>query len=336
MDYVVFDLEWNQSNTGLEEEVERFPFEIIEIGAAKVNTQGHMWGEFSELISPRVYHEMHRITGKLLHLKMSDLRGKSSFPVVAERFEKWCGEKFMFATWGTLDLMELQRNRKYYNMTPLSEGPVQYLDVQKLFAYVFDKEDLRKRRSLEDAVDFLQIEKDIPFHRAYSDAYYTAKVLQVLLKKEPEVVQNVSYDTFYPPKDRKAEVKHQFPTYFKYISRTFPDKKSLLTDREISSSKCYLCHKNLKKKIKWFTQNNRHYYCLAYCEEHGYLKGKIRINKTQEGELYAVKTTKLVSAEMAETIEKRWEKTKEAKKKPGGSRKKTLKSAGSDKKQGND
>ena len=30
MNYIVFDLEWNQSNTGLEKEVEKLPFEIIE------------------------------------------------------------------------------------------------------------------------------------------------------------------------------------------------------------------------------------------------------------------------------------------------------------------
>ena len=55
MNYIVFDLEWNQSNTGQEEEVGRFPFEIIEIGAVKLNHQGLKTEEFSELIKPVVY-----------------------------------------------------------------------------------------------------------------------------------------------------------------------------------------------------------------------------------------------------------------------------------------
>lgn len=33
MNYIVFDLEWNQSDTGKEQEVKEIPFEIIDIGA---------------------------------------------------------------------------------------------------------------------------------------------------------------------------------------------------------------------------------------------------------------------------------------------------------------
>ena len=34
MDYIVLDLEWNQSPEGKENSVESMPFEIIEVGAA--------------------------------------------------------------------------------------------------------------------------------------------------------------------------------------------------------------------------------------------------------------------------------------------------------------
>lgn len=316
MNYIVFDLEWNQSNTGQEDTVERFPFEIIEIGAVRMEGNGHIGEEFSELVKPQVYRVMHHVTGKLVHLKMAQLQQGRKFQEVAAEFEKWCGdEEFLYCTWGTLDLMELQRNRKFYKMTPLSEVPMQYLDVQKLFALTFDQEEPKKRRSLEDAVDYLQIEKEIPFHRACSDAWYTARVLQVILEKNPEVTEQVSYDTFYPPRDRKQEVKHQFKTYFKFISRVYTDRKALLSDREVCSSRCYLCRRNLRKKVKWFTTNNRHFYCLAYCETHGWLKGKIRINRTQEGEFYAVKTTRLVTEDVAQSVIDRWEHQKEAKKK---------------------
>lgn len=39
MNYIVFDLEWNQSAEGKECSVEHMPFEIIEIGAVKLNSQ---------------------------------------------------------------------------------------------------------------------------------------------------------------------------------------------------------------------------------------------------------------------------------------------------------
>lgn len=306
MNYIVFDLEWNQSNAGASS-VEGFPFEIIEIGAVKLTGNGALDGEFNELIRPLVYKEMHRITGKIIHLTMEELKFSRTFPEVAARFERWCGkEEFLYCTWGTLDLMELQRNRKYYDMAPLSDRPMPYLDVQKLFALTFDKLDVRKRRALQDAVDYLQIEKHVPFHRAFSDAYYTGKVLQVIMETNPQVLSQVSYDVFCPPASRETEIKHQFETYFKYISRVFPGKKELLSDREVNSSKCYLCHRNLKKTVKWFTTNNRHYVCLAYCEKHGYLKGKIRVNKAADGGVFAVKTTKLIDECMAEAIASKW------------------------------
>ena len=60
-------------------------------------------------------------------------------------------------TWGDQDVMELQRNMKYYNLLKLMPGPVHYYDVQKLFSIKF--EDGISRRSLEYATDYLQLPK---------------------------------------------------------------------------------------------------------------------------------------------------------------------------------
>lgn len=313
MDYIVLDLEWNQSNTGEEPEVEKIPFEIIEIGAIKLNDRGVMHGEFSELIRPQIYREMHHITSRLIHMQIQELERGKPFEEVAMRFLEWCGEDYVFCTWGNSDLTELQRNLKFYNMTPLSDGPLQYLDVQKLFSLAY--EDGKSRKSLENAVDILKLEKDIPFHRAFSDAYYTARVFDNILEHAPQVLRNVSYDVFQVPKDRGSEVKIQFDTYAKYISRAFDDKNAALRDREVSSSKCYLCHRNLHKKIRWFTPNGKNYYCLAYCEKHGYLKGKIRMRKTDEGKIFVVKTTKLISEESADELAVRKKRVVEQRKK---------------------
>lgn len=47
MNYIVFDLEWNQSAEGKECSVEHMPFEIIEIGAVKLNRQMKQISEIS-------------------------------------------------------------------------------------------------------------------------------------------------------------------------------------------------------------------------------------------------------------------------------------------------
>ena len=301
MNYIVIDLEWNQAN-GTTEPVPELPFEIIEIGAVKVDEAGRFVGEFNELIRPCVYTTLNYVTSKLIHLRTHELERGKPFKEVYDKLIEWIGEEeYIFCTWGTLDILELQRNIDYHGLKSLSEEPIQYIDAQKLYALIFDEGD-HERKSLEHAVDELYIEKDIPFHRAFSDAYYTAKVLNRLKSKDSSKLSYISYDVYMAPKSRSSEIKIVFDNYAKYISRTFDNKVLLFADREVSSTKCYKCRRNLKKKIKWFTMNSRHYYALAYCEEHGYLKGKIRLKRDKEGRLFVVKTTKLISEADAEKL----------------------------------
>ncbi|MBP3475721.1 MAG: exonuclease domain-containing protein [Lachnospiraceae bacterium] len=316
MNYIILDLEWNQSSTGKEEVSKILPFEIIEIGAIKLNSRREKTDEFSELIKPQVYHEMHRITGKLIHLQMDQLEQGGSFPKVVERFREWCGEDYIFCTWGPLDLMELQRNIRYYGLEPLADGPFKFLDVQKLFSIAY--EDRKSRRTLEYAIDFLEIEKDIPFHRAFSDAYYTAKVLACM---EEQVLSNYSFDVFHLPKDRQSEIHVIFNDYAKYISRGFTDKTQAIADKTVISTKCYLCHKGLRKKIRWFTPNGKHYYSVSYCDKHGFMKSKIRIRKSEEDTVYVVRTDKFITEEQVAEIRNKQEKSRQQRKEKRASKK---------------
>lgn len=292
MNYIVFDLEWNQSNTGKEDEIKEIPFEIIEIGAVKMNEEFEIISEFNQLIKPQIYHEMHHITKKLIHLHIDELENERFFLDVINDFFSWCGTDITFCTWGPLDLTELQRNMRFYNMEPLSDRPFKFLDIQKLFSIGF--EDRKSRRTLEYAIDFLEISKDIPFHRAFSDAYYTAKVLACIDKS---ILSNYSFDVFVTPKSKKEEIYVIFNNYTKYITREFECKQDALTDREVMSTKCYLCRKNIKRKIKWFSPNGKHYFSVGLCNVHGYIKAKVRIRRAEDERVYVVKTTKLITEE---------------------------------------
>lgn len=284
------DLEWNQSSTE-ENCVKEIPFEIIEIGAVKLNSDRTEESHFSELIRPVIYKKMHQITGELVHLDMEALEKGRSFQEVMTDFRDFCGDDYVFCTWGPLDLLELQRNIRYYGMKPLANRPIPYLDIQKLFSIAYEA-DKKARRTLEYAIDHLKIEKDIPFHRAFSDAYYTAKILKAI---DDKYLENVSFDCFHLPERREDEIHIVFDGYAKYISRRFDDKVKAMEDKEVISTRCYLCKTNNKKKIRWFSgSSGKHYLSLSYCPKHGYMKGKIRIKKTEDGGIYVIKTTKLI------------------------------------------
>ena len=311
MNIIVMDLEWNQNSFGKKERNSDKPvFEIIEIGAVKLNEEYEIIDEFSQLINPQIYQTMHRVTADLIHLQMNELRKGKEFSVVMKEFLEWCGEDYIFATWGPLDLLELQRNMKYYEMDSLSNGPMKFYDVQKLFSLGILKDKMRK--TLEFAIDYFAIDKDIPFHRAYSDAYYTAKVFKKIA--EPDILKLVSYDTFNIPENRKKEIKVLFPGYFKYISRGFDHKSDVMQDREVSSTKCYLCHKNLKKKIRWYSQNSKNYTSVSCCDIHGYIKYKVRVKKAENEKYFAIKTSKFITEEKYKKIQEERAKDKENKK----------------------
>ncbi len=305
MNYIVFDLEWNQSSDRHNRDL-GLPFEVLEIGAVKLNRWFKPIDKFEAVIKPQIYHYIHFITTKIINLTKEELENGKPFPIAMNEFLEWCGKDYIFCIWGTSDITELQRNMMYYGMDMLANGPLKYYDIQKFFSIAY--EDGKKRRALETAVDFLGIEKDIPFHRAYDDAYYTAKVFQRINSYKPKTKRYESYDVFIAPRTRKEEIEVNFKTYSKFISMEFPDKNAAIEDKKVSSVKCYQCGRPASQKIKWFSVNGKHYYCVAYCKRHGYLKGKVRMKKTDDGNVYVVKTLKLINKETAQEIAKKQDK----------------------------
>ena len=306
MDYVIFDLEWNQNPDGRRHPDSRLPFEIIEIGAVKLNEKREIVDTFQCLIKPKVYHWIHDSIHEVIHVDYHELEKGIPFPRAIRRFLEWCGEEYRFFTWGDQDVMELQRNMKYYNLLKLMPGPVHYYDVQKLFSIKF--EDGISRRSLEYATDYLQLPKNRDFHRALADSWYTA---QVLMRLRGEIVDTFySIDCYQNPKRKEEEIKVFYPGYEKFISREFDSKEEAMADKEITSSRCHLCRKNIRKKIRWFAAGQKNYYCLAYCPVHGWMKGKIRMKKTEQGRVFAVKTMKYTTEEEAMEIRTKKEEIK--------------------------
>lgn len=305
MNYIVLDLEWNQSPSGKEDSEKSLPFEIIEIGAVKLDERLRPAGEFHRLIKPQVYKQLHFKISEVTHMDMEELSHEGElFDQVMREFLLWCGDRdFVFCTWGAMDLTELQRNMAYYQVENPFPRPFLYYDVQKLYCLQFG--DGRNRSSLDQAVGQLALEENRPFHRALDDAYYTGQVFRRLNLEEFGVFMSVDY--YLLPRDEKEEYRLVFPAYMKYVSREFDSREAMMGDKRVTDMICCQCNRMLRKKIRWFPYGQRFYLCLAQCPEHGPVKGKIRVKKSEEDRYYAVKTMRPASPEDIEVLNQRKE-----------------------------
>ena len=305
MNYIVFDLEWNQGT--LETTVSEIPFEIVEIGAIKLGEQHEMVDTFHILIKPQVYEEINYETHKVVPLNMEELmRDGMPFAQAVQSFFTWCGkEPYRFCTWGSMDLTELQKNLHYYDIPFPFETPIYYHDIQKCYGVQFEDGLI----ALESAVSALNIPQGEQFHRALDDAKYTAEIIFRLDKSIFEEYYSVNY--YVNPKKKSEEIYIQYPTYQLYISREFESKEELMGDKEICSTRCYICKQNAKRKVRWYAANNHTYYCQAYCKQHGYLIGRIKVRKTNSEGVLAEKYLKLTDKTEAEIVRIRRDRIRE-------------------------
>ena len=301
MNYIVFDLEWNQSPKGKEGAIDHLPFEIIEIGAIKLDENRNPIGEFQQLVSPSVYSQIHYKISEVTHLDMKTLQREGvPFSEAISSFLAWCGKDFWFVTWGSMDLTELQRNMVYFGEEIPFPMPLLYYDLQKLYSLEYHGGD--EKMSLDQAVEEMGIpvDEEKPFHHALDDAFYTGQIMAKM--GFDQVKAFISMDYYRLPEREEDQVVLNFPEYTKFVSREFWDKEEVLASRKVNEVMCCCCHRLLRKKIRWFAVNSKLYVCLAVCPEHGLIRSKIRIKKSESGNVFAVRTTKLATEKDALAI----------------------------------
>ncbi|MBE5944750.1 MAG: exonuclease domain-containing protein [Lachnospiraceae bacterium] len=296
MNYIVFDLEWNQS-CGHDQENPRMPFEIIEIGAVKLDHKLNIIDTYSSIIKPRLYKKLQPHIRSILNYDETTLKKGRPFDMVCREFIKWCGEDYIFCTWGAMDLSYLQNNMDYYYLKPL-ETPLKYYNVQQIYADVSDPN--HSIVKLEKAVDRLKIEVDRPFHSAVNDAYYTGVVLKAI--KPRDLSDRYSYDIYNNPKIKEDELISYHKNYMEHISREFTNKIEALDDKELLTIRCYRCGKKANKRIKWFASSPNSYSCVGKCWYHGLVQGKIRFKQAKDGNIFAIKTMVPTDKKGMETI----------------------------------
>jgi DNA polymerase III epsilon subunit-like protein len=174
MNYIVFDLEWNQppDERSIIQEPVYLNGEIVEIGAVKLDDSFRPVDELRLYIKPQFYTRMHREIVLLTGIRDKLLAEQGiPFPEAYQKFIDWCGEEYVFMTWSTNDMPMLIDNMVLHGID-LSDLP-ECCDVQRIFS----REIMggSTQYSLESALTLMK-EKGDKAHDALHDARNTAKI----------------------------------------------------------------------------------------------------------------------------------------------------------------
>lgn len=301
------DLEWNQNPYGKDSYCYDMPFEIIEIGAVRVNENREILDSYQQVVKPKLYRKLHYKIMEITHFTNEELNAGMDFRRAIREFLEWCGDDYIFCTWGSMDLTELQKNMKHYKLERILEFPLFYVDLQKMFSLRYD--DGHMKRTLSSAVEYLEIQEEIDFHRALGDAFYTARIMQEM--DFDKYKERLSIDTFYSPRIKEEEIFVRFDTYTKLVSRELLSKDEMFADPDISEIRCNHCDKKMDVLIDWFSDSGKSYFCLGKCAEHGLARGKIKVKKLEEDSFYIIKIMKSTDEEGANSIYEKQESIRE-------------------------
>lgn len=246
MNYIIFDLEWNQPP--VEEAAVLEPVyltgEIIEIGAVKLNEGFQVADELRLYIAPQYYTKMHRRIASLTGIHDRDLKARGvPFPQAFDTFRDWCGEEYAYMTWSLSDLPMLVENMQLHGIDT-SELPVCY-DIQRIFG----REIMRssRRYALDHAIELLKEQGDVA-HDALHDARNTAKICDHLDLEE--------YIGEYA-----ARAFADAP-----CTRRFDSVSEILSEEALSSFVCPWCGEKAMGE-GWLPYSSGHYMTMAVCPQ---------------------------------------------------------------------
>ena len=292
MQYIVLDLEWNQPisyhSPAYKSVGGKLLFELIQIGAVKVDESLRVVDSFSQLIQPQHYVKLHPRIARITHISQDELADAPLFNEAVDAFAKWCGEDYILLTWGCDDISVLSQNMAFFHCeTPLSK----FYDAQRLFGDVIGN--AKERKGLKAAMELLEIDPDEegkPFHNAVNDAYYTALVFAKM--PCPEKV------TDYPLTPRKLQ----------HLDRAKKESIAILRVRSLRDGlksaaamkpPCPICGKHMEVPEGYVLQRNDQYVALADCAQHGLAFVKLSFSKNDEGKRIMTRASSLSDEQSA-------------------------------------
>ncbi len=304
MDYIVLDMEWNQPWPGSPSARKVLPVqirgEIIQIGAVRVTENQEVCDEFQVMVRPKFYRSLNRRVSKLTGIKESRLKAEGiPFADAMESFRAWCGEDFVFLTWGFDDITILRENLQLHGLE--YAWVEHWYNAQMIFNAQTDGSTSQK--ALKTAMEIFEIEPSRPAHDALGDAYHTALICARLdLQKGMEQYKQAlrSHDNGFHGAELPGCICRK-------VFYDFADKRAALAAMSGPENLCPVCNRQMLSS-RWFAQPGRRYMDQATCPEHGKFLIRIRLSDQEDGLTRVSRLTYEATSEAAEAYRQRVEK----------------------------
>lgn len=308
MNYIVFDMEWNQPVCKEKTILAPFPLrgEIFQIGAVKLNENGDYLDGLNLIIKPIYYKKLNRRVAKIVGVDNETISAGLPFEKAINDFRAWCGKECLFFTWGFDDMPMLVDNLRLHKMD--TDWLPDSYNLQIMFNHqICDCE--KKVCSLEAALEKMEIEPDEQFHDAFNDALYTSTVLSRL-----DIKRGIAeYST-----DIAASESYSFSNTTELCG--YKDADAAMADPKISGFTCPECERAMESEFGWINQRDHRKIAIAKCAEHGEYFFKIRIKKLAEGNYMARRNVCELNDSLREFFEEKKKRQDEAHRKPSGRR----------------
>ena len=286
MNYIILDMEWNQTfskdvtktRNGI-----RLVGEIIQIGAVKLDQNQKIIDTFEVKISPKIYTVMQHMVKQITGLTEKLLESGVTFRKDIELFKYWCGKDYILFTWGMNDIPMLRDNLKFFAM---GDGWIgEHYNAQCFF----NKQtgNTGRQYSVDFAAEYMKIPLDNTRHDALNDAYYTALIMSKL-----DIKKGISeYDTTVINSSNVID-ENNLPKGAVFC-KGFESKIEAASDKAVFRTICTKCKKPLA--VSRFVQHgSSRVVAMGVCKKCGCYAIKVKFRQDENKKYCFIKTMDLL------------------------------------------
>ena len=290
MYYITLDLEWNQAYAQKALAVQRqlscrLRGEVIQIGAVKLDENMQPCGSYQVIVKPKYFKKLHRHVSELCGIYQDQIDDGIPLPTAEANFRKWCGNDFVFLTWGPDDIPMLKENLHVHGID--SKWLERVYDLQVIFNRQTDGGN--KQRSLEYAMEHFEIPQRLPAHDALNDAYFTALVAAKLDVK----AGIANYDSARGEHLESSVIGDADAGDDGYVTIG-----EMLEDDIVRAPICPLCKKKLVSAGKYLHSKGQRYTFIYNCEKDGDMVLTLKLHKNFNDTWRAKMTLDIATDEM--------------------------------------